>query len=82
MIIKGKNKDFIDEIVENDQSPKKFYFPAAKNTENQRFSGISFGKGRKFDFTSNPCKDYPGPGQYEGFREKVKKIKRRMKKLL
>ena len=63
--IKGKQMTFIDEEIRNDQSPKKFYFPNTNCTKNNRFQGVSFGMGKKFDFTNSPVKHYPGPGQYE-----------------
>lgn len=74
--IKAKRTDFIEEEIKKDQSPKKFYFPNTDSVTEKRFSGVSFGKGDKFDFTYSPAMKFPGPGQYE-LKNKVLKKKRK-----
>lgn len=66
MKIKTDNKNFIDWEILNYKSPKQFYdCNETKLFGNKRFCKISFGKGKKTDFTVTPCREFPGPADYD-----------------
>lgn len=79
--IKGESKNYIDNEIDRCQSPKKMYFPDFNSVEENRYRKISFGKGKKFDFTITPSKDNPGPGQYESETKKTSTIKKKLKEI-
>ena len=66
MKIKTDNKNFIDWEILNYKSPKKFYdCNETKLFGSKRFCNISFGKGKKTDFTVTPCREFPGSADYD-----------------
>ena len=65
-----------------DLSKWQFYETSSNLTKSQRFSNISLGYGKKFDFVKNVAQN-PGPGAYEMtdfLQEKLKNTMRDRKK--
>lgn len=82
VLIKGKKKDFIDEIISQNNFQKRYFLSDIdETTRNQRYNSITFGKGTKFDFTLSPTKNNPGPGTYKTFSDVMKKEKKIKMKL-
>lgn len=72
MKIKTESKNFIDWEILNYKSPKRFYdCNETKLFGSKRYCNISFGKGKKMDFTVTPCREFPGPADYDPGKFKV-----------